>query len=217
MNYNKNHIIYSHMNENSYDYLHSNILNISKNIHENLFQGLGTRLGLAAKEKGFDLLQRAHQWNRARHFSNLMHAQQIDNQIIHSQIQKQFGMSPRQIQNINYFGTPAEKQVIANMKSSVMAGNPNLARYAESSKRFTDRISKNIIKSNQRLNSPLDLSSLKSVPSGSSKVGALFSVNPGKAAESLRRIREIQRIKRKNQLISQGANRFRIGLETSVV
>lgn len=217
MNYNKNHIIYSHMNENSYDYLRSNISNISKNIHENLFQGLGTRLGLAAKEKGFDLLQKAHQWNRARHFNNMMHAQQIDNQIIHSQIQKAFGISPKQIQNINYFGTPAEKQVIANMKSSVMAGNPNLARYAQSSKEFTDRIGKNIIKINQRLNSPLDLSSLRNVPSGSSKVGALFSVNPGKASESLRRLRQIQRIKRKNQLISQGSSKFRIGLETGLV
>lgn len=208
------------MNENSYGYLHSNISNISKNIHENLFQGLGTRLGLAAKEKAFNLLQKAHQWNRARHYSDLMHAQQIDNQIIHSQIQKSFGITPRQIQTINYFGTPQERQVIANMKSSVMASNPNLAKYAQSSKRFTDRIGDKIIKTNQRLNSPLDLSSLRSVPPGASindRLKAILSVNPGRAAETLRRARELQRIRRKNQLISQGATRFRIGLETGLV
>ena len=220
MRNNKNHLIYSRMNENSYDFLHSNISNISKNIQENLFQGMGTRAGLAAKELGFRMLQKAHEFNRARHFSDLIHAQRIDNQIIHSQIQKEFGISPKQIQAINYFGSPAEKATLANWKSSLMAQNPNLARMAKSSKKFTNKLSTKIVKADQRLNSPVPLSALKNVPSSASvkdRIKAVLSVNPAQAAQSLNRLREIQRRQRKNQLISQGANRFRVGLETSLI
>ena len=208
------------MNDSSYDFLRSNISNISKNIHENLFQGLGARTGLAVKELGFKMLQKAHEFNRSRHFSDIMHAKRIDNQIINSQMQKEFGISPKQIQNINYFGTPAEKQVLANWKSSLMAQNPNLAKMASSSKRFTDNLSTKAIKANQRLNSPIPLSSLKNVPSTASfsdRIKAILSVNPSQAAQSLNRLREIQRINRKRQLISQGAGKFRVGLETGLI
>ena len=82
------------------------------------------------------------------------------------------------------------------------------------------KLSTNIIKANQRLNSPVPLSSLKNVPSSTSvkdRIKSVLSVNPAQAAQSLNRLREIQRRQRKNQLISQGANRFRVGLETSLI
>ena len=220
MNKNNNHLIYSHMNENSYDFLRSNISNISRNIQENLFQGLGTRTGLAAKELGFRMLQKAHEFNRSRHFSDIMHAKRIDNQIINAQLQKEFGVSPKQIQNISYFGTPAEKQVVTNWKSSLMSQNPNLAKMATSSKRFTDKLTTKVIKANQKLNSPNLLSSLKNVPETASvndRIKAILSVNPSQAAQSLNRLREIQRSNRKRQLMSQGAGKFRVGLETGLI
>lgn len=210
------------MSENSYNYIRSNIPNIAKQINEDLFSGFGQRLGLAAKETGFRLLQKAHELNRSSQQRRLAHAQEIDNRILFSAMHKASGFSPREIINLQYSPSASERALATSIKSSVLSQNPNLARYMQSSKGYKQRRRTGKQFSIDPLTSSTPVSSLTPPSSGSplsvkKKISQILSVNPRQAADALNRLRNIKNIQRKNQLLARGANKFRIGLETGLV
>jgi hypothetical protein len=210
------------MSENSYNHIRANIPNIAQQINEDLFTGFGQRLGLAGKEYGFRLLQKAHELNRASQQRRLVHAQEIDNRILYSAMHKASGFSPREIINLQYSPSASERALATSIKTSVLSSNPNLARYTQASKEYKQRRRASKQFSTSALTSPKTLSSIRSTPGSAppsvkQRISQILSVNPRKAADTLQTLRNIKNIQRKNQLLARGANQFRIGLETGLV
>ena len=210
---------FDYMDKNSYNHINSLIPSISQKLHEDFLKGMGQRIGLASKELLFTGLQKAHEYNRNRHFRTIQYGKEVDDEIIHSQIQKASGLTPRYIQQIMTFGSPSEKMAINRLKSSVMQTNPTLAKYAKSSREFTRRFSNKMSANTARLNSPTLLSSIKNKPNRtiSQNIKDIISVNPKKAASSLQRLRIIKNKARKQELLNRGANKYRISLETDLI
>jgi hypothetical protein len=210
------------MSENSYNYIRAYIPYMAQQINEDIFTGFGKRLGLAGKEYGFRLLQKAHEINRNSQQRRLAHAQEIDNRILFSAMHKSSGFSPREIINLQYSPNASERMLATNIKSSVLNQNPNLASYMQSSKVYKQRRKQSKQASVSTLSSSIGLSGLKT-PVGSppisvkEKISKLLSINPRKAADTLQRTRGILNTQRKNQLLARGANKYRIGLETGLV